>query len=442
MAVYEQDKVLYEEASNGDKTIILPVTRVNNVEGLGRIANAKYSVGDVVYVDNNQKVALKCTTAGTTSSSELDVSSKAIGASVTDGSVTWQVCNRTSDVTSVNGQTGDVVVDTFPVGSIVPFSGSTVPTGYLTCDGTAVSRIVYADLFSIIGTTYGAGDGSATFNLPNLNNNSFLEGSNTAGTVKSAGLPNITGKVTEVRSNNGYPHLYSGAFYDDGVKGQCSSANGGSYPISISFDASKSNSIYGNSTTVQPKSVTVKFCIKAYGAITNAGSVELENAMKAFEDLQSELDKEAGFIKPYAGDVVPSGYLPCNGSELSRNTYARLFSIIGTTYGAGDGSTTFNLPNLNNNSFLEGSDTAGTVKSAGLPNITGQVRGLDYATNTGATDQTFGAFQVDSRSAGTSAGGGSYVAKASFNASRSSAIYGNSNTVQPKSVTVKFCIKY
>ena len=54
------------------------------------------------------------------------------------------------------------------VGSVIPFSGSTIPNGYLLCDGSAVSRTTYADLFSVVGTTYGAGDESTTFNLPNL----------------------------------------------------------------------------------------------------------------------------------------------------------------------------------------------------------------------------------------------------------------------------------
>ena len=101
MTMREQDKVLYEEASNGDKTIILPVTRVNNVEGLGRIANAKYSVGDIVYVDNNQKVALKCTTGGTTSEEEIDLFSVKIGQIVADGSVVWLVVDRNSNASSL-----------------------------------------------------------------------------------------------------------------------------------------------------------------------------------------------------------------------------------------------------------------------------------------------------------------------------------------------------
>jgi len=52
-----------------------------------------------------------------------------------------------------------------------------------------------------------------------------------------------------------------------------------------------------------------------------------------------------GFIGEFAGSVTPSGYLICDGSAISRTTYARLFSVIGTSFGVGDGSTTFNIPN-------------------------------------------------------------------------------------------------
>jgi len=55
-----------------------------------------------------------------------------------------------------------------PVGVINPYGGSTAPTGWLICDGSAVSRTTYAALFAILGTTYGAGNGSTTFNLPDL----------------------------------------------------------------------------------------------------------------------------------------------------------------------------------------------------------------------------------------------------------------------------------
>lgn len=55
-----------------------------------------------------------------------------------------------------------------PTGLITPFGGASAPDGFLLCDGAAVSRSTYADLFAVVGTNYGVGDGSSTFNLPNL----------------------------------------------------------------------------------------------------------------------------------------------------------------------------------------------------------------------------------------------------------------------------------
>lgn len=67
----------------------------------------------------------------------------------------------------VNAAVG-VIEENTTAGMISLFAGSSAPTGWLICDGTAVSRTTYADLFTAIGTTYGTGDGSTTFNLPNL----------------------------------------------------------------------------------------------------------------------------------------------------------------------------------------------------------------------------------------------------------------------------------
>lgn len=60
------------------------------------------------------------------------------------------------------------VTDTLPVGTIIPYAGTTIPSNYMKCEGQELSRIEYDILFSAIGTTYGVGDGSTTFNLPNL----------------------------------------------------------------------------------------------------------------------------------------------------------------------------------------------------------------------------------------------------------------------------------
>ena len=76
---------------------------------------------------------------------------------------------KLSDYTPGGGGGGSESTNKFdriPVGAQLPFAGTTVPSGYLLCDGRAVSRTTYKDLFEVIGTTYGAGDGSTTFNLP------------------------------------------------------------------------------------------------------------------------------------------------------------------------------------------------------------------------------------------------------------------------------------
>ena len=69
-----------------------------------------------------------------------------------------------------NGETlsGVNSVDTTPVGMIMPYAGTTIPEKWMKCDGQALSRTDYSALFSVIGTTYGNGDGTTTFNVPNL----------------------------------------------------------------------------------------------------------------------------------------------------------------------------------------------------------------------------------------------------------------------------------
>lgn len=67
-----------------------------------------------------------------------------------------------------------------------------------------------------------------------------------------------------------------------------------------------------------------------------------------------------GSIIAYAGDTTPSGYLECDGSNVSRTTYSSLFSAIGVTWGAGNGTTTFTLPDLRRRTMIGKGGTAGT----------------------------------------------------------------------------------
>ena len=194
---------------------------------------------------------LLCTTTGITSASSLVITSPAVGNTVTDGTVVWMI-DKIGKGSKSGGGT--------PTGTILAYaSNGALPDGYLSCDGSAVSRTTYADLFDVIGTTWGSGNGSTTFNLPNLNSY-WLKGSSTAGSSISAGLPNITGSGSGVGNDNG--SSFSGAFSLTGRN----QYNIGGYNYSqgqgFTFKASNSNSIYGNSTTVQPPSKTVRYMIK------------------------------------------------------------------------------------------------------------------------------------------------------------------------------------
>jgi microcystin-dependent protein len=72
-----------------------------------------------------------------------------------------------ADSAEVTNRNAAILVAT-PLGMVVPFAGAAAPTGWLLCDGSAVSRTTYAGLFSVVSTAYGAGNGSTTFNVPNL----------------------------------------------------------------------------------------------------------------------------------------------------------------------------------------------------------------------------------------------------------------------------------
>lgn len=84
------------------------------------------------------------------------------------------------------------------VGTILPWSNSTLPSGYLNCDGTAVSRSTYSALFAIISTDYGVGDGSSTFNLPDLQDKVPLGVSGTKAVASTGGAETVSasGSVT------------------------------------------------------------------------------------------------------------------------------------------------------------------------------------------------------------------------------------------------------
>ena len=149
---------------------------------------------------------------------------------------------------------------------------------------------------------------------------------------------------------------------------------------------------------------------------------------------------------PYVGSSanVPAGWLLCDGRTVSSERYPLLFAAIGTTWGTGtavEGSTEtkFKLPDLRNRTLWgTGTKTLGTYITAGLPNITGSVTGF----TTHGLEHS-GAFSANGSSGDNAKGVGTswFVEGFSFNAARSSSIYGASNTVQPPAAAVNFIIK-
>lgn len=130
-----------------------------------------------------------------------------------------------------------------PIGSGMDFFGSTAPTNYMFANGAAISRSTYSELFAIIGTTYGAGDGSTTFNLPDKRSrvsvmmNSSDSNFNSLGkqigqastTLVTANLPSITGSFTYHDNANGSNiHQVGGVFSGSTMKSNQYKTGGGS----------------------------------------------------------------------------------------------------------------------------------------------------------------------------------------------------------------------
>jgi microcystin-dependent protein len=98
---------------------------------------------------------------------------------------------------------GDIKYNTSVTGTIMSWTDATIPTGFLECDGTAISRTTYSALFNVIGTTYGVGDGSSTFNLPNLQDNVPVGKSGTKSLASTGGANTVssTGNIGGATAN-------------------------------------------------------------------------------------------------------------------------------------------------------------------------------------------------------------------------------------------------
>jgi hypothetical protein len=151
------------------------------LDGIFKSDGTGTSVGMKVGAGKTLAVAGTLTATGTVTATAATVALGASNTSVKDTSDATKVMKF--DVSGVSTGTtrtfvapdknGTLAVTTdlstlLPAGSVIPYAGSSAPTGYLLCDGSAVSRTTYATLFAVIGTTYGAGNGTTTFNVPDI----------------------------------------------------------------------------------------------------------------------------------------------------------------------------------------------------------------------------------------------------------------------------------
>lgn len=368
------------------------------------------------------------------------------------------------------------------IGTLLSYTGKDVPAGTLRPDGAVYNmRAAFPDFYDWVvncGPTvsladyalvegncgyYGLDESTGTVRMPTITNG--FVGAATAGQygqAVQAGLPNITGFITYITSDgadaNSGQYPTRGAFsWANVAYSSKSSLVSGTGSRDLNFDASFSSDIYGRSDTVTPSHVKYPWVIVVYNAavspsVAQAGEfIELLDGKADKAQLDGKADKTQlatvvapGFVMPFAANSNPDGYLLCNGAAVSRTTYANLFKAIGTTYGAGDGSTTFNLPSLSDGRYIRGETTVGKSYAAGLPNISGTMYIRDDVTNLNVFNSCSGAFSASGTTGKRiySTGGTVGSSKLTFSAKQSNAIYGNSTTVMPASLSMRFYIKY
>lgn len=162
-------------------------------------------------------------------------------------------------VVSAVGMTKQIGI-AFPTGVVLPFAGSSIPNGWLLCDGSAVSRVVYPSLFNVIGETYGAGDGSTTFNLPDLRE-AVPKGAGSTG-LSNRHYRNTDLEVGEFIDDriSAHEHAYTQLSTRDAIASSSPPQNVG-YLFNVSNGNTSGNSGRSGATT-ETKAVGMNYCIR------------------------------------------------------------------------------------------------------------------------------------------------------------------------------------
>lgn len=150
----------------------------------------------------------------------------------------------------------DAMPSSVPTGGVIDYAGTSAPTGYLACDGSAVSRTTYAALFAAIGTTWGSGDGSTTFNLPNFARRSTVGSGGTATGTLGNTVGSTGGEEAHTLATTELPHLSYNVNDPGHAHSYLSPTSGNSAPL---FKNGGTPFNYGdnNSTGVSTTGITI-----------------------------------------------------------------------------------------------------------------------------------------------------------------------------------------
>jgi microcystin-dependent protein len=117
--------------------------------------------------------------------------------------------NKTGVISGITTVTSSTTASQFPTGVVQMYGGSTAPTGWILCNGTAVSRTTYASLFAVCSTAFGTGDGSTTFNVPDFRGRTPI-GVGTGSGLTARTLGSNYGAETSTLSSSNIPSLTTG----------------------------------------------------------------------------------------------------------------------------------------------------------------------------------------------------------------------------------------
>ena len=185
----------------------------------------------------------------------------------------------------------------------------------------------------------------------------------------------------------------------------------------------------------------------------NLDAGDLINALPAIDGsaLTGIVGTQTGVVYYYAASTAPTGFLKANGATISRSTYADLFAVVGTTYGAGDGSTTFTIPDLRGE-FLRGWDDSRGVDSGRsfgsnqldqMQRITGDYNTSAEHFNIGSGTGVFTDTRVNTaRNSGVGYNNGTRLSFDSGNSSGARVSSSTSGETRSRNIALLACIKY